>query len=260
MSWAYDAVGNRTTAAGQPLTVSAFGNPFLFTGREWDAELGLYYYRARYYKPSLGRFISRDPVFADLYRYVGNNPVTWSDPWGLDPFFRPVNTGVQGGNLVTGVPVERTISISPPGPIVIPEPMPAPEPGIIIDGGDNPPKPGVTDRPAPGVPGPDRGGNLPPDSPGDDQCIIRHATKGEKDNKDQGNTDEPTRTPARGKPNSVVQLPNGTVRVYGPDGRAIKDIDAGHNHGAGDPHIHDWDWDRDPPRQPGRLPLPGEIQ
>ena len=85
VSWAYDAVGNRITAAGQPLTVSAFGNPFLFTGREWDAEIGLYYYRARCYKPSLGRFISRDPVFADRYRYVGNNPLNAVDPWGLFP-------------------------------------------------------------------------------------------------------------------------------------------------------------------------------
>jgi len=47
----------------------------------------LYYYNARYYSPDLGRFISRDPIdIADdvnLYAYVGNNPVNFSDPSGL---------------------------------------------------------------------------------------------------------------------------------------------------------------------------------
>jgi hypothetical protein len=51
-----------------------------------------------------------------------------------------------------------------------------------------------------------------------------------------------------------------TVRTYGPDGRAVRDVDYGHDHGdAGDPHMHDWDWDKKHPRQPGRTPKPGEI-
>jgi len=54
------------------------------------------------------------------------------------------------------------------------------------------------------------------------------------------------RTPVTGVPDSKVEFPNAkgggkTVRVYGPDGRAAKDVDYGHNHGAGDPHAHDWD-------------------
>lgn len=44
----------------------------------------------------------------------------------------------------------------------------------------------------------------------------------------------------------------GTIRDYGPDGRATKDFDFGHDHGAGDPHVHDWNWNKVPPRQPGR--------
>jgi RHS repeat-associated protein len=36
--------------------------PYGFTGREWDSETGLYYYRARYYDPRIGRFISKDPI------------------------------------------------------------------------------------------------------------------------------------------------------------------------------------------------------
>jgi len=53
-------------------------NPFRFTGREWDAESGLYYYRLRYYDPAVGRFISRDPFAAigvSAYAYVSNNPL-----------------------------------------------------------------------------------------------------------------------------------------------------------------------------------------
>ena len=58
-----------------------------FTGRELD-ETGLYYYRARFYMPELGRFTSKDPIgFAggdvNLYSYVGQNPVNYTDPWGL---------------------------------------------------------------------------------------------------------------------------------------------------------------------------------
>ena len=62
-------------------------NRFRFTGREYDPETGLYYYRARYYDPSIGRFISEDPARlmggANFYAYVGNNPGNLLDPLGL---------------------------------------------------------------------------------------------------------------------------------------------------------------------------------
>jgi len=50
--------------------------------------MGLYHYRARAYSPKLGRFLQLDPIDFDggdlnIYRYVGNNVLNWSDPFGL---------------------------------------------------------------------------------------------------------------------------------------------------------------------------------
>ncbi len=62
-------------------------NPYCYTGREFDSH-DLYYYRARYYDPSVGRFISSDPIEFlagdfNFYRYVGGDPVNFVDPTGL---------------------------------------------------------------------------------------------------------------------------------------------------------------------------------
>ena len=56
------------------------------TGREWDKETGLYFYRARYYDPMEGRFIQKDPIGfkngINLYNYVRANPINNTDPKG----------------------------------------------------------------------------------------------------------------------------------------------------------------------------------
>jgi RHS repeat-associated protein len=61
---------------------------FTFTGREYDAETGLYHYRARTYGSSLGRFLSRDPLgYVDgmnLYEYVRGRPPVYTDPSGRE--------------------------------------------------------------------------------------------------------------------------------------------------------------------------------
>ena len=73
---------------GEPNRVSDVNNPYLFTGRRFDDETGLYYYRARYYSPEIGRFLQTDPLRytkgLNLYTYCGNNPINLVDPWGLD--------------------------------------------------------------------------------------------------------------------------------------------------------------------------------
>ncbi len=82
-SYTYEPFG-KTTVAGTN------ANPYQFTGRENDGT-GLYFYRARYYSPTLRRFIGQDPIgFAggdtNLYGYVSNDPVSLRDEKGQDPW------------------------------------------------------------------------------------------------------------------------------------------------------------------------------
>jgi RHS repeat-associated protein len=78
----YDSFGNIVS-----LLDPDFIQPFTYTGREYDPESGLYYYRARYYDAEMGRFISEDPIGLlggiNLFAYVSNNPVNLTDPTGL---------------------------------------------------------------------------------------------------------------------------------------------------------------------------------
>jgi len=99
-TYTYDSFGNTTASSG------SFTNPFRYAGRDFDSDTGLYYYRARYYDPQPGRFLSEDPLrfgisansgprltfltsaamrgrSADFYTYVSNRPINDRDPMGL---------------------------------------------------------------------------------------------------------------------------------------------------------------------------------
>jgi RHS repeat-associated protein len=101
-SYTYDSFGNLTASSG------SITNPFQYTGRDFDSESGLRYYRARYYDPTTGRFLSEDPSGfeggVDLYAYVSNSPTNLHDP-----------TGKGSGIVVVGggtVSVTTTITVT----------------------------------------------------------------------------------------------------------------------------------------------------
>ena len=73
-------VESKSLPFGQSLKI---GKRFSFTGKELDSDL--YYFNARYYDSSLGRFTSVDPIKDNhAYNYVSNNPMNYIDPSGMD--------------------------------------------------------------------------------------------------------------------------------------------------------------------------------
>jgi RHS repeat-associated protein len=79
-TYAYDSYGNLTASTG------SITNPLRFAGQYQDGDSGLFYLRARYYDPSAGQFISRDPLTATTrqpYSYSYDNPLNLTDPTGL---------------------------------------------------------------------------------------------------------------------------------------------------------------------------------
>ena len=94
-TYSYDAFGepSATYHSGQIDSI------YRFTGRVFDAAIGSYYYRARYYDQNLGRFFSRDPLFflGSLYRYCNNSPENLTDRFGV------INTSPGIARPVLGV-------------------------------------------------------------------------------------------------------------------------------------------------------------
>ncbi len=130
ISYLTDALGSTirlTDASGAKIvdyTYDAYGateadaqvdNPFQYTGRENDGT-GLYYYRARYYSPKHGRFVQSDPIGLkggiNTYAYVGGNPLTLVDPFGLAElnFFDKSETNSWNGANGWNVPGSYTVA------------------------------------------------------------------------------------------------------------------------------------------------------
>lgn len=104
-SYSYDAYGNVVDQAG---TVE---QPYTYTGREFDSESGLYYYRARYYDAAIGKFTQRDPIGRaggiNFYEYALGNPILHFDPFGLKTqvvIWAPVGIGKSSfGHVSTNI-------------------------------------------------------------------------------------------------------------------------------------------------------------
>ncbi|SMP52660.1 RHS repeat-associated core domain-containing protein, partial [Neorhodopirellula lusitana] len=108
---------NKTGVVENHIVYDSFGNVlnqsnplvntrYLFTGREYDIELGLFYYRARYYDGAIGRFITQDPIGfsagdASLYRYVENSVLSTFDPSGKSSLSPTI--GVSQGKMFLNV-------------------------------------------------------------------------------------------------------------------------------------------------------------
>jgi RHS repeat-associated protein len=177
---------------GSQRDASFYGNPYAFTGRRWEPGLQLYDYRFRWFDPSTGRFITRDPIgiwgdglnVGNGYTYVGNNPWTHVDPWGLQACETVIIAGGTSGGfaallgpaipaaLITGAGVggyaigtalgapyigEAIADFivppySPVGTNTLPHPIPVPipTPGPLIP----PAIPDITNQPNTGNPNP----------------------------------------------------------------------------------------------------------
>lgn len=100
-SYTYDIYGAASMfdGLGNPMIASAINNRYLYIGREWEPQTGLYYYRARHYDPLLGRFLQPDPIgYIDglnLYEYAHSSPGNIIDPFGSEgvPPVGPAGSG-----------------------------------------------------------------------------------------------------------------------------------------------------------------------
>ena len=88
--YSYTAYGTMTgfDASGSPLNTQPHNPRATYTGREWDNSIGMYFFRARWYEPTAGRFASKDPLgfdadCANFFEFCFDSPLNWLDPSGL---------------------------------------------------------------------------------------------------------------------------------------------------------------------------------
>jgi len=231
--YSYDPYGRTTASYISGSTNATFQYARMYTHQT----SGLYLTKYRAYDPNTGRWLSRDPIGIrggiNLYGYVGNDPIYWNDPSGLTP--APGLFTVLGG--------AAGVVITAAGSIVV----------DVYTGGVN-----IAATPAELA----VGGGYGAAGGAAIDIWLHHpsASPAAGTSCPMAQTDRP---PFVGPPGSTDVKPKQT-RKYGPDGYPETDVDTGHDHGAGDPHAHDW---TRPPgggpptaedRQPGRPLQPGD--
>ncbi|MEE9296936.1 MAG: RHS repeat-associated core domain-containing protein [Phycisphaerae bacterium] len=103
----YGQPADPTTDAPIANPQSAIGNPYRFTGRRFDPEIGWHYYRTRYLDSRAGRFTTRDTIgiwedrrnLGNGYTYVASNPWTYADPSGRKNIHKEAKTCNSGRKL-----------------------------------------------------------------------------------------------------------------------------------------------------------------
>jgi RHS repeat-associated protein len=97
-TYTYDSFGFMTASTGSAT------NWLRYTARQFDSDTALYYYRARYYDPTTGRFLSEDPIRfkggVNFYSYVHGSPLDFTDPSGLCPNKVDCNTMLPNGQTI----------------------------------------------------------------------------------------------------------------------------------------------------------------
>ncbi|HEV3033931.1 MAG TPA: RHS repeat-associated core domain-containing protein [Solirubrobacteraceae bacterium] len=203
-------------AYGTPTCEGTATTPLGYDGQYTSSDTGLVYMRARTYDPATAQFLSVDPFVAltgEPYSYVGDDPVNNVDPLGLS------SEGLDEGS----VPCFWPFCGPPPS---------APE-GVKQLGE------GVAEGARESYEGIMHGAES-----------IWNAITGEGASSNESTTedkcaqDSPRSLLPRGEPNSTGVLDRGSgtgqIRDYGPDGLPLRDFDFGHDHGFGDPHLHEW--------------------
>lgn len=194
----YDEYGNLSAGS------AATGEQFRYTGRRYDPETGLYYYRARYYSPVLGRFLQTDPIGykdnLDLYTYTGNDPLDRTDPSGKQ---------IAEGALVAGCVAQPEICAVVAVAAVLGAGAVAEH---VVNNAEAPPPP---DKPPASGPAPQPAAAAPPPPEGDPEDPNR--------SRDRTEHGQQRANEAQSDPNRQVGDANRVVR----EGRTYLDNDSG---------------------------------